>query len=233
MLNSRVEVSIKEKSMLLGYSNAITYNKSLKITKNFMKVIGLIAMLIDHIGHAIFPDLILLRIIGRLAFPIFAYQLTIGYGNTSDLGRYLLRLFLFGLISQYPYALIFGGTLNIFFTLLLGLFAIYSIDRKRYLALALCFALPMLLPFEYGYYGLVTIVAFYLFRDRMAYIILSQVAINLVYLALFNAPIQAYSLIALLFIYKKWNVELPLNKYFFYSFYPLHILILYLVTVIK
>ncbi len=93
-----------------------------------LKMIAVITMLIDHIGAVIFPDIIVLRIIGRLAFPLFAFLITEGYRHTSNFNRYLGRLFIFAIISQYPFWLAFGfdAGLNIFSTLFLGLIAIHS-----------------------------------------------------------------------------------------------------------
>ena len=73
-------------------------------------------MLIDHIGAVFYPQVTLFRIIGRIAFPIFAYQIGVGYKNTKNLRKYLLRLLLVGIISQVPYSLLFTTkTLNIFY----------------------------------------------------------------------------------------------------------------------
>lgn len=71
---------------------------------------------------------------GRIAFPIFAFQITEGYMHTKDLKKYFKRLILFAIISQIPFMLFLSTftspfTLNIFFTLLFGLFAIYIYDK--------------------------------------------------------------------------------------------------------
>ncbi|MGL4790801.1 MAG: TraX family protein, partial [Anaerotignaceae bacterium] len=70
---------------------------------DFIKIIGLITMTIDHIGMVIFPHEILFRIIGRIAFPIFAFQLAQGVKYTSDIKRYITRLFIFAIVSQPIY----------------------------------------------------------------------------------------------------------------------------------
>lgn len=71
---------------------------------DLLKILALVTMLIDHVGYALFPGFMFLRIIGRLAFPIFAYQIAIGYSKTSNLKKYTQRLLIFGLISQIPYS---------------------------------------------------------------------------------------------------------------------------------
>lgn len=71
---------------------------------DLLKLLALVTMLIDHIGYMYFPNEMLFRIIGRLAFPIFAYQIAIGYSHTSNLKKYTLRVFSFALITQVPYS---------------------------------------------------------------------------------------------------------------------------------
>lgn len=71
---------------------------------DLLKLMALLTMLVDHIGYMYFPNEMLFRIIGRLAFPIFAYQIAIGYSKTSNLKKYALRLFTFAVITQIPYS---------------------------------------------------------------------------------------------------------------------------------
>ena len=89
---------------------------------NLIKLIAITSMLADHTGIVFFPNNPMWRIAGRIAFPLFAYQLGVGYEHTSDKKKYTLRLLLFALISQLPYYLVRGQWVpNIFFALLLGL----------------------------------------------------------------------------------------------------------------
>ena len=79
--------------------------------KNFtrndiLKIIAMVTMLIDHLGVLYFPELRILRTIGRIAYPIFAYQIALGYKNTSNRGKYRWKLFIFGVVSQIPYMLL-------------------------------------------------------------------------------------------------------------------------------
>ena len=71
-----------------------------------LKIIAIITMFIDHIGY-IFSNgkISYFNYIGRLAFPIFAFQISEGYLHTKNLKKYFLRLFLFALISQIPFML--------------------------------------------------------------------------------------------------------------------------------
>lgn len=79
-------------------------SKSIGATRNDMlKIIAMLTMLIDHIGLIFFPEEMIFRTIGRVAFPIFAYQISIGFRKTSNLREYFARMLRFGLISQIPY----------------------------------------------------------------------------------------------------------------------------------
>ena len=71
-----------------------------------LKMIAMITMFIDHLGYVVHNGSISwFNYIGRFAFPIFAFQLTIGYINTKDLKKYLIRLLSFAFISQIPVTL--------------------------------------------------------------------------------------------------------------------------------
>lgn len=185
-----------------------------------LKFIGLITMTIDHIGWLFFPDIILFRIIGRVAFPIFAYQVTEGYKKTKNIHKYMTRLLIFAIISQVPYML-FKDSLNIMFTLLIGLWMIHL--RKTNIILSLIpLLLSLVIDFEYGIYGLLTIYGFYVFKDIKAFFI----GLNLIF---FN-PVQFFSIMALPLINYEFKKPLLINKYMFYIYYPLHLLILYLIA---
>ena len=92
---------------------------------DFLKLIAIVSMLIDHVGTVFFPQYPVFRWIGRLAFPIFAYSLTVGLLYTRNIRKYLIRLGIFALISQPFYTFAFHPwdwqtewmVMNIFFTL--------------------------------------------------------------------------------------------------------------------
>lgn len=100
-----------------------------------LKIIAVFSMCFDHFGYLFSAgNFSFCNLIGRFAFPIFAFQISEGYTHTRDLKKYFWRLFLFAIISQIPfnlfdYAFGFDLSLNIFFTLLLGLTAICAYDK--------------------------------------------------------------------------------------------------------
>jgi hypothetical protein len=210
----------------------ITFNIHLESKKNdVLKLLGIVFMIIDHIGEIFFPDVIIFRIFGRLSYPIFAYGIAIGYQYTKNFKSYLLRLSLFFIVSQPFFTLVFQKGINIFATLLIGLIAIYFYDKKQYPSIVLLFIIAQFLALDYGLYGLGLILTFYIFKDNLTGLVLSQIAINIVFAMHYHTLLQAYSLIALIFIYKnEWFINIHLNKYIGYMFYPIHLGLIALTT---
>lgn len=134
-----------------------------------LKIIAVITMFIDHLGYTIFGKFSYLNYIGRISFPIFAFQISEGYIHTKIL-KIFLRLFLFAVISQIPFMLfhsIISDTfyLNIFFTLLLGLLSIYIYDKCKYKFIGILsgILLALIAQFsncDYGAYGVAIILIF-------------------------------------------------------------------------
>ncbi len=126
-----------------------------------LKTIAMIAMLIDHSAMSFqkllkqylftlfgtrFTTYILLRGIGRIAFPIFCFLLAEGFRHTRSKPRYALNLLIFSLLSEIPYNIVHEGTLayprqNVFFTLLLGFLGMWVISRIREVPLGACLGL--------------------------------------------------------------------------------------------
>lgn len=218
----------------------------------YLKIIAIILMLIDHLS-VILPQEIgmICKIIGRLAFPIFAFLLVEGYFYTKNIKKYISRLVIFGAISQIPYIFYFhNGYLNIFFTLATGLVTMYISDYKfhnkkdtnteiQVILIVGIMILAEILHIEYGIYGIMTILIFKLLKDDFKGIVRGQALINGVYcLMAFITSVnwlvlsQGLAVLALPII-KKYNNEKGKSlKYFFYVFYPLHITILYFIKIL-
>lgn len=161
------------------------------MTSFVLKCIAMFAMLIDHTSIAYFKYTTLFNVLGRIAFPIFAFQISQGYIHTKNLKKYILRLFLFAIISQIPFMLfdsLFtnGFTVNIFGTLFFGLIAMWLYDclsnssfkisnnlkadhiiKKAIGIIPAIFlgTLAQICHFDYGFWGIAIILLFYLFKN--------------------------------------------------------------------
>jgi len=150
-----------------------------------LKLIALLSMLIDHIGVA-FELPIGFRIVGRLAFPIFVFLIAEGFHHTRSPEKFLLRLFIFAIISEpfYDWAISRPGTppwhvdflayTNIFYTLFLGGMAIFAYKKLHPEFGTMLAAIPaliaavlaLMLTSDYGAYGVFFIVAMYLVNKK-------------------------------------------------------------------
>ena len=157
-------------------------NRSFGIDAVSLRLLAILFMLLDHLWATVVPGNQWMNCVGRLAFPIFAFQLCEGYRHTSDFRRYCLRLLLFALLSEIPFNLFYAGSVlfpfhqNVMFTLLLGLLAIRQADmlrreqgikRKslRCLVMLLIFAGGVVFFLDYGLMGVMTVLCFYVFRE--------------------------------------------------------------------
>lgn len=199
-----------------------------------LKIIGIILMSIDHIGFIFFPQYKILRVIGRLAYPIFAFQIGVGFKHTRSKEKYILRMLLFTLISQIPFMLMLKNCdfmINIGGTFLIALLALYwfeNIDNK-YLKYIFLFIIPLLalvVPVDYGLYGVLTVIFFYLFYDKKLELSLSYYILTVVHCAINMTFFSLPSLLALPIILLYNGKKGPNVKYLFYLFYPLHMLLL-------
>ena len=104
------------------------------MNRNTLKIIALITMIIDHIGLVFFPEMVIFRIIGRMAFPIFAFFIAEGWYYTKNKKKYVLLLFVFMIISWVPFCLGLGLPLysaNIMGVFLLSILGMFLIDKIR------------------------------------------------------------------------------------------------------
>lgn len=204
---------------------------------DLLKVIAIITMVIDHIGYAFFPEQEVFRIIGRIAFPIFTYQIAVGYRFTSNPTKYMKRIVWFALLSQIPYTLLFHGALefNVLFDLLLGLLSIQAIQKHRLWQLLFYFGFAYFLPIDYGVYGISMTILFYLFYSSNTHTLLVQVLLISLQTWVFQHwNLQIFAIIGVLccLYLPKDRYKVYLNKYFFYWFYPVHLMILFLISLL-
>ncbi|MFD2306686.1 TraX family protein [Enterococcus termitis] len=150
-----------------------------KINAFHLKMIAIIAMLLNHIGSGFHlneysePLFFFTELVGKLTFPIMAYLLVEGFHYTRNLKKYALRLTVFWLISIYPFHLLFFQNYpfdptefvnNIFFTLLMGLLLIISYEKTKstllHVLLVIGFSLATILS-DWQLIGVLLIFGFY------------------------------------------------------------------------
>lgn len=202
-----------------------------------LKIFAIIFMFIDHVGYVFFPEQSLFRIIGRLAFPIFAFQIGIGFKHTKNKEKHILLLLLFAILSQIPFWLmtnihVTSSMLNVLFAFVFALTIIYCNDniKSYFIKIPLSIILILLtfyIKVDYGVLGILLTVFLYYFAHNkfIAFIILAS--FTFLHYVINNSILQLYCLISLLFIWLFNGKKGPNTKWFFYIFYPAHMLILF------
>jgi len=214
------------------------------------------AIPIDYLN--LYSTYTVMRLVGRIAFPLFAFLIFEGFMHTSDYKRYLIRVGLCALVAEIPFNLIVSTSATIYgitnvstsvfypqhqntvFTLLLGLFMLYGMKRfetdvlnpkaafKQWLGQLLCVVvaciLSVLLRTDYSYIGILFIAMLFFFRTNKKLQILFGC---IVFLSTNIASLLAFVPIAM---YNGHIIRSKKFKYFFYIFYPAHLLLLYLIS---
>ena len=211
--------------------------------RELLKWIAIITMTFDHVGAILYPEFEFLRLIGRLAFPLFAYLLILGMESTRNIRNYFFRLFVFALISQIPFFLAINYApfelLNIFFSLSFGLLLISFFKRGSPLAFVPLLS-SFILPFDYGIYGLAMIGCMYILTKNTKLGVFSLLLLNGLFLVPFNSQLLSLAALPLIVFHKNGalnmskplsgNLKIPLwRKYFFYIYYPMHLAFLYII----
>lgn len=243
---------------------------------NVLKLIGIIGMVLDHIGWVLFPDIALFHFIGCITFPIFCYFITEGFLKTHNRRNYLLRLLGIALISQIPFVMTFRlafgegfSGFNTLFNLVIGLVTIWLYDKAHFkgkfiivILGALCGVLFMT---DGDIYGVLMIFFFYKYHNEFKKMAISVSILTVIYHSMYQiyaivgtwamgimtaseiievitgpnyyAPVlfdfaqNMCSLLALILI-RFYNGEKGKNlKILFYAFYPLHLIIIYIIKV--
>ena len=212
------------------------------LTGNQLKILAMIAMTCDHVGLQLFPQTWWLRIVGRLAMPIYGYMIAEGCRHTRDRKKYLLRLFGMGVLCQAVYFVAMGSLymcILITFSLsviLIGLMD--AVDREKsarnwgkllagtMLVFFLCSVLPDLLPHtdyavDYGLPGVLLPVLIYGAGTR-------GLLVGLALMALDSGGIQWFAFLAVPFLlgYNGQRGKANIGK-LFYWYYPIHLVVIY------
>jgi len=210
--------------------------------RELLKWIAIISMTIDHVGAILYPEFTVLRIIGRLSFSLFAYLLILGMENTRNIRYYFIRLFIFAFISQAPFFLALNSgpfdSLNIFFTLSSGLLFVYLL-KKNSVFVVIPLLASLILPFDYGIYGVAVIGCMYILKKDTKFGVFSLVLLNMLFLVPWSIQFLSISAIPLILLHKnglltltKYSEEYTIpvwRKYVFYIYYPLHLILLYII----
>ncbi|MCW3792285.1 conjugal transfer protein TraX [Paenibacillus sp. LS1] len=199
-----------------------------------MQWIAMITMLIDHIGAVFFPHIIELRIIGRIAFPIYAFAVYIGYKHTRDVQKYIWRLFWIAIISQVPFMAAFNHySLNVVWTLWSALLVLFVIDKlpSRLLGIPIVILAGWFMEIsqmDYGMYGLLLVLLFRYFQGPV--LVVAHVVLNALYLLLHNSSVQMYSVLATAGIaiaqYYQAGFRMKGPRWIWRYFYPAHLAII-------
>lgn len=248
LLTQGIEVvKIKKKRKKAG---EIMIKKGL--SGNQLKLLAMVAMTVDHVGMLLFPQQQILRVIGRLAFPIFAYMIAEGCRYTRSYGRYLGTMAAVAAVCQIVYLMAMNSLyqcilVTFSLSVLLILLYKYATQRRTFLSwlalsggICLVFFLTEILPgmlpetdyaIDYGFWGVLLPLLVYIGKNKWQKLSLCA----LVLLAMGNTlgGIQLWSLLTLplLALYNgqrgKWKM-----KYFFYIYYPLHLVVIYMIGII-
>ncbi len=256
-----------------------TLDKIRFMNGNGIKLLAAALMLVDHVGFMFFPDLLVLRYIGRAAMPLFAFMVAEGCRYTKNKVKHFLLMFLLGVACQIVYFIADNGSLymSILITFSLSVLAIYALQYfKRCLfgkqfkiadkilsALMLCAVVFIIwelnavhsvngseFEIDYGFWGCMLPVFAALFDFRnipvpekftkafaiadFYYVRLAAFTVGLALLCAFTSGLNEwYAFFALipLALYGEKKGKLPL-KYFFYVFYPAHLVLLYAIDML-
>lgn len=204
----------------------------------------------------------------RIAFIIFAFQISEGFHYTKNKFKYILFIFIFALIAEIPYDLCFSGKVlemtdqNVLWTLGFGSLAILGIEQAQkkplpsILITLIAMVVCQLLCADYYALGIATVVSFYYFREcrwkQLLFTLIIFVIINITdymhFFAMDGVTIaemftsenfwmkvvrETHALAAwpLLMLYNGKKGR-NINKWFFYGFYPGHLLLIYLLSII-
>lgn len=195
-----------------------------------LKILALTAMTLDHVGAVLLPQVRLLRMVGRLAMPIYCFLLGEGLRHTRSLPRYLGRLLALALLSERPFDLAFSsrvnwGYQNVFFTLVLGLTALALVRTGRRGAWIGAAGLAMLahsLHTDYGWYGVVLTLLLGSRADRT----ITAAGMALLTLSAFGFSIQLWALAALPLLWSYHGEQGRRLGFWTYLYYPAHLLLL-------
>ena len=218
------------------------------LSGSMLKLIAVLTMLIDHTASYLLPRSFVLfsvagkniylypimRAIGRLAFPLFAFLLVEGFIHTRNRVRYGVSLIVCAALSEIPWNLVHSGKLmcpsqNVFFTLLLGFAGLCVIDKLKdhpiieTIVLIGLGALSVAAKADFAVLGYAFIILIYALRNYEIFRVMTAFLLKMHWYALIAfLPISMYN-------GKRGFIKGPVLKYAFYAFYPVHLLVFYFI----
>lgn len=221
-----------------------------------LKILACVTMLLDHIGAVFMPSVAnyslyyVLRVIGRLAFPIYCFLLAEGVAHTKNPVRYGIRLLIGVFLAEIPFDLAFSGGLDwgsqsVMVTLILGFgmaLIMNKLDRTKLVPVIIFGFLAELFQCDYGIWGIAMIALFVMTRgrkDQNNLQIIGMVILcwfmNSAAIPIFGirVPIELFAVLALIpiFLYSgKKSTGSKAVQSIFYLFYPVHLLVLYIIS---
>ena len=223
-----------------------------------LHIIAMIFMLCDHMWATIL-DYEWLTCIGRIAFPIFAFLITEGYIHTSNINKYIKRMVIFAIITEIPFNLMVSASpiypfhQNVLWTFVISLLTLKYLNFdnvknsfKSILIILLSIIIATVTMCDYFGAGVMMVVGFYIFRKSKFLQLLMMIYVNMILIQGYSYPIdiagytyyfpqQGFALLSLIFIWLyngKQGYHAKWFKIFCYAFYPLHMLILYILTIV-
>ena len=205
----------------------------IKFSAFSIKILAAVFMVMDHMCYLLMPELVVLHLLGRLSFPLFAWLLAEGEKHTRNVYRYGSRLLITAIISQPIYSVVFQSlALNILFTLLLGLVMLRLVKRysqlwQQLIIIGLCAVVAEGLGVEYGVYGIGVIFLMSLADKLKPKVwLLYWCFFHFILVTLFITDILQYWAIIAGFIVFQFNGKQGSRARWFYVFYPAHLIIL-------
>lgn len=224
--------------------------RKIGLTNNQLKVIAMVTMTVDHVGFLLFPRLLLLRYIGRLAFPIYAYMVAEGCSHTKSLPKYLGSMAIMALLCQLV-AFVAQQTLQqcilVTFTLSIVLIMLLKLAREKpsaamwtlfAAAVAGVFIITQMLPqwlpntdfmVDYDFLGVMLPVCVYAAKDKRAKLTVCAVCLALLAITGWSGQWLALMALPLLALYNGSRGTWKL-KWVFYLYYPAHLAALWLLS---
>lgn len=226
------------------------------LSANSIKIIALITMTIDHIGSILFPSVQILRVIGRIAYPLYAYFIAEGCRYTKNKLKYLALVFGFGILSQIVCScFVHQIKLNILITFTFSILLIYLVQwvkrsvisekivKSVISSIALIFSITLvymltssdfaysIIRVDYGFWGIMLPVFVSIFNKRNLKLIMFAVGLVAVCLSLNFTQWASFMALIILMCYNGERGKIRL-KYLYYAYYPLHLVVLYSIALI-